>query len=85
MRAMGLMTTPLLDSLGDTSSFEMNFEIVALLLDKGADPNVTNSSGTTPLARAFNHYHDKRMMHLLIAYGAITTYAQRRCLLKKLR
>ncbi|MGP8269408.1 MAG: ankyrin repeat domain-containing protein [Terracidiphilus sp.] len=44
-------------------------EIVRLLLDAGADPNLPSSSGGSPLVIALEHRHQK-IVTVLLAHGA---------------
>ena len=47
----------------------INYDLVKLLLENGADVNVRDDDGNTPLTNALSN-GDKEMMKLLLKYGA---------------
>jgi ankyrin repeat protein len=62
------------NALGDTplheAAFQGSFPIVQMLLVAKADPNATDASGRTALYFATVNARGKKMLALLVQYGA---------------
>lgn len=64
INTVSFMGPPLHFALGDN-----DFELVKLLLDNGADPDLKDSDGYTTLDQAVE-FKNKKMVSLLLEYGA---------------
>ena len=61
--------TPLYYTITNISVAVINVDIIKLLLKLGADPNICNNDGQTPLIKA-SLYKNIKMQKLLLKYGA---------------
>ena len=56
--------------LGIEVSIEVRIEVIRLLLENGANPNIQNNEGTTALMKASQYIERIEIVELLLEYGA---------------